>query len=616
MPDIPDGDLPARTHKSRRLCSNLCFRTYSDAKLAGLLIENNFPVTLFEKVFNAVVDPDFKSEDITFKDIWDIFEYVSARRSKDGMERDTAVAPLEDDHNDEYSKQREMRMAGGVPRDILNLVVDQLVDGRLPLGIAAMDPRPTNAFTSNSPDLQNMSLVHRSWTSAAQRGLRRRAVIPSQHIADFLLSSLCGPWITEMIIYWPFNKSNNGDIVGTMKDNIWALESLLERTPNIRSLVFTTSLVWNTENTGNVGHLSSDSRCIDTCLEIITDLLPNLENLWLKHHRPLTIEIPNERSFNNCCELRSLYHYLPKLSSLKYLSIRWWSSDDFDDPYSDSDSDRQLIWDEHPPPGLKTVDLYLSGDPRKDDLTWLLEKRGSFSLDSLSLYLERYSLGVPSSSRLQGALRDCLPEIKKLKLVIYRSPILDYRVADTGISGSVPGQFYSRLLELASNLKNLELFFFFGESDLRNRIIYGPFDLPPSLENLAIHLEDDRNHPSTPSTSTSAPASSDLQDLQVWFSMAIEKYILDHLPFLPHLRKILVTRSPALDLYTLEGWDLDALIPRMDDMGQTAIQRGIQRGEVKAILSEPLRTILEQRDVDFVFIDNAFPRGWDIPRRV
>ncbi|EJD05175.1 uncharacterized protein FOMMEDRAFT_166810 [Fomitiporia mediterranea MF3/22] len=601
-----------RTHKSRRLLTSLRFKTYSDAKLAGLFLENYFPITLFKKVFDVIVDPEFDSDDVTFEDIWDMFEYVSARRRKDGMKREgnvnAAVAPLEYDVNDEESKQAAI-VPGRIPRDILDLVVDQLVDDRLPLGIAAMDPQTTNALISNSPDLRNMSLVHRSWTSSAQRGLRRRAIIPIQHITDFLLSPLCGPWITEMIIYWSFN---NGD-VGATKGDIWALESLLERTPNVRSLVFNTSLVWNDNG------LPPPSWRIDMCLEIITDLLPNLENLWLKHLRPLTTTTtnPNEQRFDTCGELRSLYHYLPKLSSLKYLSIRWWSSDDY--------SDLQLNWDEHPPPSLKTIDLYLSGsgDIHKDDLTWLLKPRNSFSLDSLSLYLERNSLDVPSfstssSSSLQAAMRDCLPGLKRnLKLVIHQSPILNYRVTDpAGTNGSVPGQFYSRLLESASDLEKLELFFF--QSNLRD--IHGLFNLPSSLETLAIHLtSDDHDHPPTSTSTSTSTSPSSKPDLQAWFSsIGIEKFILDHLPSLPHLQKILITRSPSLDQNTLVDWDLDALIPhdyqpyRMDEIANTMVQRGCEGGQ--DVISESLRTTLEERDIEFVFFDNAYPRGWDIPR--
>ncbi|EJD05171.1 uncharacterized protein FOMMEDRAFT_27368 [Fomitiporia mediterranea MF3/22] len=406
MADVPDS-VPAWSHKSCRLCTDLRFKTYSDAKLAGLFLENYFPISFFKEVFDVIVDPDFNSDDVTFDSIWDMFSYISTCRQKDVLERDAAVALLQRD-----GSSLNIMVPRGIPRDILGL-----------------------------------------WSSDA--------------------------------------------------------------------LSFTTN--------------------------------------------------------------------------------------------KDSDFDLELNWDEHPPPQLKTIDLFLSGfeDLCKDDLTWLLKSRNSFSLDSLSIYLECNSLNFLSpsnSSSLHAVMRDCLPGIEKsLKLVIHQSPIHNLG-AGCGPSTSVPGQFYSNVLKSASNLENLEMFF--SQSNLCS--VCGPFNLPPSLEILTIHLEDNYDHPSTP-TSIPASPNSDLQDLQVWFSsVGIEKFILERLPTLPHLCKVVITRSPPLDQNILEGWDLDALTDQPYYMDQITIQRGIQRGQ--DIISELLRTICRERNIDFVFVDNAFPKTLDIPR--
>ena len=59
------------------LRSNISFKTYSDSKLASLYLDNpdNFPFHLMVKVFDVILDPHFKLEDITFKSLWDVFEH-------------------------------------------------------------------------------------------------------------------------------------------------------------------------------------------------------------------------------------------------------------------------------------------------------------------------------------------------------------------------------------------------------------------------------------------------------------------------------------------------------------------------------------------------------------
>ena len=59
------------------LRSNISFKTYSDSKLASLYLDNpdDFPFHLMVKVFDVILDPHFKLEDITFKSLWDVFEH-------------------------------------------------------------------------------------------------------------------------------------------------------------------------------------------------------------------------------------------------------------------------------------------------------------------------------------------------------------------------------------------------------------------------------------------------------------------------------------------------------------------------------------------------------------
>ena len=277
MRDDPSG----RIYESRRLCTSIRFSTYSDARLAGLFLDSDFPVVLLKKVFDVVLDPDFKPEEVTFEDVWDMFVFISGRRRKNASQRElapTALAPAVIDtgtcpgegRNEEADRIRAT--PGVIPPLVLDLVVSRLIEDRMPLGVAASDPWWPSAFQSNIEPFYSMSLVHRSWSTIAQRGLRQRVVIPYQHIGRFLLSPFCGPWINEMIVYWSVE---NGS-VGVTKGDIWLLEALLERTTNLRSLSFNTSLIWSKD-------FLRPSFDVGICLEIMSDLLPNLENLWLKH---------------------------------------------------------------------------------------------------------------------------------------------------------------------------------------------------------------------------------------------------------------------------------------------------------------------------------------------
>ena len=136
MADDPED---RRVHKSRALSTSLRFKTASDAKLAGLFLENDFPIVLFKKVFDVIFDPDFKVDDVTFIDIWDMFEYISARRRKDATKRVQTVLPPHGD--DTVSQQVSTTRGTNTPPLVLDLVVDRLIEDQLPLGVAAMEPR-------------------------------------------------------------------------------------------------------------------------------------------------------------------------------------------------------------------------------------------------------------------------------------------------------------------------------------------------------------------------------------------------------------------------------------------------------------------------------------------
>ncbi|EJD05179.1 uncharacterized protein FOMMEDRAFT_154392 [Fomitiporia mediterranea MF3/22] len=325
--------------------ANIRFETYSDARLAAVFLDNmdRLPVDLFKQVIDAVIDPQFKSSEVTFKSTLDAFECVSTYRRN--------MAP---------GCTVERLSSGAVPPVVLDLVVDTIVQQNIPLGIAAENKCWSDALAHNGANLRNMSLVHRSWTDIAQRGLRRRAIIPCHQIHRFLVSPLCGPWVTEMIIYWPLGENDE------VTRRLFLLKGLLERTSNVRSLAFITYYKPDTPYEGR-------NREIQNCFDTMSGSLPRLRKLWLKHRQNSSCSV-----WSTVCDgLDSLCKIIPKMQSLEFLSIDRWVSSKSDD--------FNWNWNEHPPSSLKSISLCLHDAVSRHFFTWFLRPRGDFSLQSLSI---------------------------------------------------------------------------------------------------------------------------------------------------------------------------------------------------------------------------------------
>ncbi|KAL5525251.1 hypothetical protein ACEPAF_9121 [Sanghuangporus sanghuang] len=561
-------DPSRRTYESRRLRTSLRFSTYSDAKLAGLFLDNDFPVVLFKKVFDVILDPDFKPEDVTFEDVWDMFTYISGRRKKDALKRELAPAVTISDEEDKKAELAQIRTNPGViPPLVLDLVVDRLIKARMPLGVATSDPWWASAFQSNIEPFYSMSLVHRSWTTIAQRGLRRRVVIPYQHINRFLLSPFCGPWITEMIIYWSVE---NGSI-GVTKGDIWLLEALLDRTPNLRSLSFNTSLVW-------LKDFPQPSFDVNICLEIISDLLPDLENLWLKH-MPAPVS-STEECLDTCIEMRSLCRQLPKLRSLRLLSISSWGS--AVDEEGSSSNELDLDWSEHPPSHLKAIELSHCEGVQREDLKWLLKPRSEFRLESLSLTTRVDYQKEASHSVLREALLDSAHEIKALRLCIVGASGGSVRRSEVG--QFTP--FYTDSLLSCSKLLRLDIIVVDDATFNWNSIL-----LPPSIEHLAIHLHDDFLQKCLlPPLASQTPTS---------FVQVITKI----LSTVPRLQTLLISGSQDMTGETVRYLDLDNFLNHIN-ADVTPSQNSV---------AECLSAVCEKRGVRLVLTSHATPYyRWDV----
>ena len=303
----------------RHFLSDITYKSSSDAKIASLFLWNACPADMFAKIFDVIQDPTFKLEEVSFKNLQDVFKYVSAHRGLDGD-----VRTAEDASTTQASASEK-----GVSSDVLRLVVERMMKDQLPLGVAAMEQRWEDAYNMHVSDFHAMCLVHRSWTPLARSALRRRAIVPFNKMDRFLLSPLCGPWVEEMILYWDINTGN----IGVTMSDIALFEALLKRVPALRSLSFNTCHVWPKKDLVYGGMWEGDNEQpplrVDKCLELMADLLPNLENLYLKHFRGVlrTEEIVKgnclvtiDRTLQYCPEIPSLLRQLPKMHSLKLLS--------------------------------------------------------------------------------------------------------------------------------------------------------------------------------------------------------------------------------------------------------------------------------------------------------
>ena len=509
------------------LRTGIKFDTYSDAKLAGLFLENehNFPVQLLAKVFDVILDPDFKLEEVSFKSFWDVLERISGIRARDAVviaSKGITPAPALPTNRAEDAR------SSGIPAVVLSHVVDMMVEDRPPLGIAAMDWWKL-AYWKNVADFNRMSLVHRSWTPIARRGLRRRVVIPYWQIRNFLVSPLCGPWITEMIVHW---EVHNG-MIGVTLEDIALFEALLERVPALRSLVFKTRLVW--PRSSPYGADKPPPFRVDECLQLIANL-PELENLWLKHAKG-TVQwksvmkhfenIKAEDTLELCPEMNNLCSQLPTMQSLKFLSIRLWTGL------------RKLENVVQPPSSLKSIELDNtpaadedeSDDPDrtyeyetiiKDDgkAKLLLEPGDEFNLSTLSIHV------VDSDALTWGDEISCsFPTLTNLQLCFDEShPDLD-------------------IFQDCDQLVKLDLLF---KSD--SAVTFNELELPPTLQHLGFHFHEDTLEELLGSRGDSA---SDSEEEGTW----------EFIRSLPNLRYL--TFTEALPQDQLEDGELDGFLYHM-----------------------------------------------------
>lgn len=425
---IPDVDL------------DIEFNNQSDALLSSFLLshEQGTRLYIFDAFLKLLHNPVFQSTDISFERLEDIYAHIAEfrRTTTEKMLTPHATTP--------------------VPAVIVYLVADMLDSERLAFEelVSQIEDNLTRNPYVPCPEeaaLRNMSLVHRSWTSAAQRALRRRQnVVGLKDLHKLLRNPHVGPWVRELSFtsptlthYWSGFEGLD-DIAEVSR----LLLVLLKLCPNVRKLYIKSCF-------NHKGDLSS----FGSILQEIGSL-PRLDTLWLTHYRAFygTDDTPNLPDF--CAQL-------PRMKALKRLSLNGWSTFPLRDRTSDAHLPESLD-SLSPTANLKTLSFAL---PFHCDfqhtglLSWILRPRKDFLLTSVDVSCrDLFTLSVQEPMQLFGALFPLLPHIKHLRLQACSFEIK-------------PMEFIEKCVALKS------LVLVYDDEITSERI-----PLPPTLRHLQIHF--------------------------------------------------------------------------------------------------------------------------------
>lgn len=283
------------------LASSIPFPTPSDALFAAFVLKyTNMTMELFDDLFTLFNHPEFRSETLEMKRIEDILGHISEKRrsiARDrGAERNEAAV----------CRQPNDTNRNGVPSLIIELVAENVESDRTPFHRILLQ---TYRECDGDRLLRTMCLVHRSWTDAAQRYLRRRIFASGRAgIYSLLQSPQLGPWVRDLSIRTHISFPPLEDFQpGTSYFNTPRLiTEILHKCPNVTNLH-----LQDFYPRVELMPTLDPPRCI---IHKLSDLV-YLENLWLHQQFEPAITDPS-----------SLRTMVSRLSFLKSLSLKKWTS--------------------------------------------------------------------------------------------------------------------------------------------------------------------------------------------------------------------------------------------------------------------------------------------------
>ena len=337
--DIPD------------LHSKIAFSNRSDALFASLVVKysetlGTAVLNLFDDIIQLLHLEDFTTSQLTIRKPLEVFDRIAIGRRKIAEERE--------------AKNPRNTRDQIVPKLVTDLVADQ-IEREIPRVLCRQAYFCEYCDESEAEVmLRDFSLVHRTWTSIAQRLLRRHIVVHGiPRLIPALKSPWLGPWVHELV----FKEGG----VRFEDDHTYLLISIMERCPNVRRLAF------------------RGEHSFSSYTYTYQDLIPKVGNLT--HLQQLTVDV---YSLN----IWDLFSILPVLQRLERLRLhirnhpRRRTGDEI--PHS--------LRDLKPSPTLQFLTLLPISDD-KGPLIWLLEPGASYLpkyLETNAILAERILTLTPS----------------------------------------------------------------------------------------------------------------------------------------------------------------------------------------------------------------------------
>ena len=326
---------------------------------------------------------------------------------------------------------------------VVEFLAEYIASERTPFNLVVAD-RLNLRICRVDTTLQNMALVHRSWTAIAQRASYRRIIVSGvRNMRALLQSTLLGPWVRELSITGVshVHELQCSCFDDEDQDIVRITCSILERCPNVQALVLDDMQLECGVDNWSGPH--------STYHQIGN--LTRLKDVWLH-----SILGPRG-SLWNLCEV------LPHLLSLSRLRLcDWYMSRDLQS--RDNQQIEASLKATQPSQTLQTVSLIHVPDTEKDALAWLL---GSCQ-PQIRLELSAMDISSPPnvpSMNLLHIVVNSKPQITQLTI---REPTFQCDIA--------------HVVGLFPTLKTLRV--------VLNYMWPSHFVLPQSVQSLQLHFEE------------------------------------------------------------------------------------------------------------------------------
>lgn len=437
--------------------SSLPFSSPADALLGSLFVKykSTVPIELFDDLLALFRHSDFQTDAVSFKKTEDILDHIALQRRLIASNRNQVRK--QDQKPAQSVLAGYSRSSGLIPELLAEFVDSHKVSFHQAVARFRYNPE---LWCEMSDMLANMSLVHRTWTDAAQRRLRRRVHVDRFNLQDFLESTLVGPWVRELSVCLHIDDHES---ITSANQVARLLSRVLERCPNVTHLYFD-GLMSRNANNASPGNPSEE---LDGDVIARIANLEHLEHLWLQHNSASEKGI---RIFKRICTVA------PFLRRLKSLFIECFLNDE--DLFANaepepSDPGTSGLTDVISPfASLECLSLLKLDFISIDLLAGLSKPRKASILKRLELYSHDFPMGD------DGRLDETHPYLAVLS-----------RFLETGVAGVT-------ILQLVDcrNYQDISLLLAYFPSlrTLRLCVEYGfpirPILLPGSVRDLYLHF--------------------------------------------------------------------------------------------------------------------------------